>query len=352
MRAEAPERCKICKNFFREGLAGKISEILKKTEGIEFKTFLIGTIPYDEMANEEEKLQDRVGADFAEPIKTEINRETGKIIERKTKKTFSSKNPDLTIILDLKNGRIKTEIRSVYVFGKYQKLKRGIPQTKWVCSNCHGKGCVECKGTGKLYKTSVQEEIEKNFLKATAAKKSTFHGAGREDIDARNLDWRPFVIELVKPLKRSIDLKKLEKMQKKNKKVKIKNLRLVERETVNEIKFARIDKTYEAEVIFSRDIARKRLKELRKLNNTVIMQRTPSRVVHRRANIMRKRKLKKISWKVVGKRKMTFRIRGESGLYIKELISGDSGRTNPNISFLLENPVKKIKLDVVKIHAK
>jgi len=352
IKPEKPEKCKICKNFFREKLEEKANEAIKKLKGIEFDTFQLGTIPSDEMANEEEKLVDKIGGDFTEPIKTEINREIGKIIEKKTGKLFSSKNPDVTVIFDLQNNKIKTEIRSLYVFGKYQKLKRGIPQTKWICPDCNGKGCIKCKGSGKLYKTSVQEEIEKNFLKAAGSKKSTFHGAGREDIDARNLDWRPFVIELLKPAKRKIDLKKIEKIANKSKKVKIKNLKIADKDLVNEIKFAKIDKTYEAEVIFSKNIDKKKLKELKKLNKITIMQQTPTRVVHRRANIMRKRILKQISWRIVGKKKIIFKIKGESGLYIKELITGDEGRTKPNISEILGNKVKKISLDVIKIHTK
>jgi len=349
---QKPEKCKICKNFFHEKLEDKADEIIKKLNEIELDTFQIGTIPSSEMANEEEKLVDKIGGDFTEPIKTEINREIGKTIERKTKKTFSAKNPDVTIILDLQNNRIKTEVRSLYIFGKYQKLKRGIPQTKWVCPDCNGKGCIKCKGTGKLYKTSVQEEIEKNFLKAAESKKSKFHGAGREDINARNLDWRPFVIELVKPNKRKIDLKKIEKIANKSKKVKIKNLKTVDKNLVNEIKFAKIDKTYAAEVVFSKNIDKKKLKELKKLNKTAIMQQTPTRVVHRRANIIRKRMLKQISWRLINKKKIIFKIKGESGLYIKELITGDEGRTKPNISEILGNKVKKISLDVIKIHYK
>jgi len=349
---QKPEKCKICKNFFREKLEEKADEVIKKLNEIEFSTFQIGTVPSNEMANEEEKLVDKIGADFTEPIKTEINREIGKIIERKTEKIFSAKNPDVTIIIDLQNNRLKTEIRSVYIFGKYQKLARGIPQTKWICPDCNGKGCLKCKGTGKLYKTSVQEEIEKNFLKAAETRKSKFHGAGREDIDARNLDWRPFVIELVKPVKRKIDLKKIEKNPNKSKKVKIKNLKYADKDLVNKIKFAKIDKTYSTEVIFAKNIDKKKLKELKKMNKITIMQQTPTRVIHRRANILRKRLLKQISWRIVGKKKMIFKIKGESGLYIKELITGDEGRTKPNISEILGNKAKKISLDVIKIHTK
>lgn len=79
------------------------------------------------------------------------------------------------------------------------------------------------------------------------------------------------------------------------------------------------------------------------------MQQTPLRVRHRRADKMRKRSVKRFSYKIVGNKRMQFKVRAESGLYIKELITGDEGRTQPNASELLENKVKKLSLDVIKI---
>lgn len=91
---------------------------------------------------------------------------------------------------------------------------------------------------------------------------------------------------------------------------------------------------------------------MKQLTKEPILQKTPLRVVHRRADKFRKRSVKKISWKLLSRKKLQLKIRGESGLYIKELITGDEGRTKPNASDLLENKVKKISLDVIKIHAK
>ncbi|MEK6910102.1 MAG: hypothetical protein AABW61_03445 [Candidatus Aenigmatarchaeota archaeon] len=36
---------------------------------------------------------------------------------------------------------------------------------------------------------------------------------------------------------------------------------------------------------------------------------------------------------------------------MKELITGDEGRTQPNVSGLINNKVKKLSLDVIKIHS-
>ncbi len=89
---------------------------------------------------------------------------------------------------------------------------RGIPQTHWPHKNCRGKGCEECKFTGKQYSTSVEELINPLFLQYSKAEKSVFHGAGREDIDARCIGTgRPFIIELKEPKVRSLDLQRIQK---------------------------------------------------------------------------------------------------------------------------------------------
>ncbi|MBI2547634.1 MAG: tRNA pseudouridine(54/55) synthase Pus10 [Candidatus Aenigmarchaeota archaeon] len=352
IKPQTPEKCKICKNFFDEKL-GELGEgVVKKIGDIEFDTFVVGTIPSDEILNAEEKMQETMGIEFSEPIKSEINREMGKIIEKLTGKHFDLKSPDVTILVDLKTNSIKIQVKSLFIYGRYQKLVRGIPQTKWICKECNGKGCTYCKGEGKLYKTSIQEIIESPILKDAQSKKSAFHGAGREDIDARNLGWRPFVIEIVKPVRRKINLKELEKKINKSKKVHVKELKFVDKSIVRKLKSDRIDKTYFVDVEFKNKIEKKLLKKLKIIAQEPIMQKTPLRVVHRRADKMRKRYVKKFSYKIVGNKRIQFKIKAESGLYIKELISGDGGRTQPNVSELIDNKVKKMSLDVFEIHSK
>lgn len=353
LEIKKPESCSICKNFFPEKIDEMAKNIVKKLKGIEFSTFIIGSIPTDEMLKSEEKIFETVGTEFVESIKSEINRELGKRIEKLTKKKFDLKNPDVAILVDLNTHTIRTQIRSLYVFGGYQKLVRGIPQSKWVCRKCGGKGCTYCKGEGKLYKTSVQEIIEKPLLKATKAKKSAFHAHGREDIDARCLDYRPFVIELIQPIKRKVDLKKIAIDINRSKKVKVSGLKIITdaKQIIRKIKTEKWDKTYYAEVDFTKMIDKRKLKLLKKLTKEPILQKTPLRIVHRRADKFRRRQVKKISYKAIGK-KLQLKVRAESGLYIKELITGDQGRTKPSVSEILDNVPKRISLDVLKIHSK
>jgi tRNA pseudouridine synthase 10 len=353
IKPEKPKECKICKNFFLKKIDELASEVVKKVKGIDFNTFQVGSIVSDELLKNEEKLLEIVGIEFSETIKSEINRELGKRVEKLTGKVFALRNPDLTIVVDLNTNSIRTQIRSLYFFGKYKKLVRGIPQTKWTCSRCGGKGCTYCKGEGKLYKTSIQEIIEKPLLKATKSKKSSMHASGREDIDARCLGYRPFVIEMVKPLKRKVDLKKVIKNVNKSKKVNVDGLKIITdaKQIIRKLKTEKWDKTYFAEVEFKKPIDKKKLKLLKALTKEPILQKTPLRVVHRRADKYRKRQVKEISYKAVGKN-LKLKIKAESGLYIKELINGDSDRTKPSIAEIIDNTPKRINLDVLKIHSK
>ena len=350
VESKKPSECYVCKNFFDEMLEKVAKKVIEKIEKIEFSTFLIGSVPTPEMKSAEENVWSMIGVEFVEPLNSEINREVGKIIEKTLGKKFSLDKPDVTAIIDLSTNSVRIIIKSIFVYGAYKKLKRGIPQSKWYCSKCKGKGCVECKGVGKLYKTSVQEIIEKPLLAATKSSKSKFSGCGREDIDARCLDWRPFVLELKKPLKRSINLKEIEKLINKSSAVKVRGLKLVDRFVVKKIKTDRLDKTYLAEVVFEKNIDKQSLRKVGSLAGQTITQKTPIRVLHRRADKVRKRLVKSISYRLLSPRKLRLKIRAESGLYIKELITGDEGRTKPNVQELLNNKVKKINLDVIKIH--
>lgn len=352
IKVENPGECFICKNFFEKEIESYVRKIEEKVKNIEFETFLVGTKIKPEFLNAEEKIWEEVGIENTESIKTEINREIGKRLEKILRKKFERKNPELTILVDMVNGRIRIQIQSLFVYGEYKKLARGIPQAKWICSKCKGKGCVYCKGEGKLYKISIQEIIEKPFLKETKAKKSALHVEGREDIDARCLDWRPFIIEIKNPLKRKINLRKIQREINKSKKVKVRKLKFTSKDLVRNIKSRRVDKTYSVLVTFKKPVEEEKLKDLKLIENQAILQQTPLRVLHRRADKIRKRIVKKITWKVLGRKKVEFKITAQSGLYIKELITGDEGRTKPNISEILGNEAKKIVLDVIKIHEK
>ena len=156
------------------------------------------------------------------------------------------------------------------------------------------------------------------------------------------------MLEIIKPMKRNFDFQKLAK--KIDKRVKVRKMRSSDIAEVRKIKESRADKTYRAIILCDRKIKKSDLKMLNSLKE--IKQKTPQRVLHRRADRFRHRKIKSIKYKYINPKKFLFEVRAEAGLYIKELISGDDGRTQPNVSLLLGTQCTCKELDVTGIHAK
>ena len=156
------------------------------------------------------------------------------------------------------------------------------------------------------------------------------------------------MLEILKPVKRSMDLQKL--MRKIDRRVKVQKMRLSNIAEVRQIKESRAEKTYRVLVVCDRKISKKDLNALKTLKQ--IKQKTPQRVLHRRGDRMRPRHVKQLKFRYINPRKFQLVIRAEAGLYIKELISGDEGRTQPNVSLLLGSQCKCKELDVVGIHTR
>ena len=352
--------CYLCNNIFLDILRfGK--EGVAYLEGIEFNNILVGSSPDSQIINREDRFKTEFGLIEAESFKSHFNRVVGKLLTDNLNKPPEFNNPDLLIIyyIDYDSFNIKLILKSLFIFGKYNKLMRGIPQTHWYCKSCMGKGCQLCNYTGKQYLTSVEELINPEFIKESEATDSKFHGAGREDIDVRMLGrGRPFILELRNPKIRRLDLLKLEsRVNKKNKKkVRIQNLRYSNKKEVINLKSEAKNtrKVYKSLVLSDGKLSKEefnvKLRELKSsIENQEIHQRTPNRVSHRRADKIRGKLVYKIDGKYVKANLFEFRIQTQGGTYIKELINGDNGRTSPSFSEVFKMPLLCKELDVLEI---
>ncbi len=353
-RKEVPEEaesCSLCGDLFDE-LDKFVEIIVEDFEPYEFEDFLVGSRIDPEIEENEEMIWTELNLSTAEPIKSEINREVGKRVEEHLDEDVDLEKPDIKAILDTRFDTVEIEISPMYIYGRYNKLSREIPQTKWLCKRCRGKGCEKCDGTGKMYETSVEEIIGNPLVEMTSGEDFVLHGMGREDIDAKMLgDGRPFVIEIKNPKKRTVDLEELKERVNESEKVKINYLKPTEKEKVKEIKQARSKKAYEVEIILGEPIGRGKFKKVKdKLQEREISQRTPQRVSHRRSDKVRKRTVRGVDLVSLDENRATLEITCDAGTYVKEFIHGDEGRTQPNLAELLETRCEVDRLDVVKIH--
>lgn len=347
-------KCEICDNVFlkKEEIARKIALELEKYE---FNNFLVGSKVPPRISEKEDALRSTFEINTGEALKAEINREIGKVLTIITGKNVEFNRPDILIVLEVEDLSISIDVNPLFISGRYLKLVRGIPQTRWPCRECHGKGCERCNGTGKMYQETVEEIIAKPVLEITEGEESRFHGAGREDIDARMLgNGRRFVLEIKNPKKRKIELKELENIinSRSEEKVRVMNLSLSNKDEVRRIKALAqtSSKTYSALVESTNQVTLEKLELLKtKLTGETIHQQTPVRVLHRRANLVRIKKVYKLDYKILNSNKFELIVQGQGGLYIKELISGDEGRTEPSVSSILNTEAKCLELDVIKV---
>jgi tRNA pseudouridine synthase 10 len=356
---EVPESaCPVCEGAFTD--ADKwLAAVLEAAKPYEFATFQAGS----KFPGAGEGLEREVSAAMeqekvGETIRTEANRWLAAAIAKATGATTSPEGrPDLVIDVDTRYWSAKAEANAVFVKGRYNKLRRDIPQTHWPCRRCQGKGCWECNDTGVMYSESVEDAIGDPAQPVFGAVGFSFHGAGREDIDALMLGTgRPFILELKDPRRRTVELADVAQRinaDTATSGVSVRDLRMASPGEVADIKEGEYGKEYVAHVQAAGALERAHVEAVvEQLSGATLDQRTPDRVSHRRADLVRKRRLHKVVLEEMPEApgtRFALRVHAESGTYIKEMVSGDDGRTVPSFAELAGVPAKVEFLDVVAI---
>lgn len=162
---EPEEICSLCEDLF--AMLPRFAEaVAEKVNTVESENFLVGCKIDPEQAKREKEIQETYGvADTSEPLKTELNREIGKLALPMIQRAVNFKEPEVVACIDTRFADVTLDVAPIFIAGRYNKHSREIPQTKWPCRMCRGRGCPRCHGTGKMYQTSVQEIIGDIALK-------------------------------------------------------------------------------------------------------------------------------------------------------------------------------------------
>ncbi len=362
------QECSLCNNLLLN--LDKIFDLINKKIkmlDIEFDNCMVACQINDkDMIKTEKKIHKAAPYYGKNNIRNQIRYEMCELIEKKLHKKIEYKNPEVVIMVkvnkkpfanspipEVSKVNIFIDSNPLFIEGRYRKLVRGIPQTKWPCSVCKGKGCEACDYTGQQYKDTVEDLISKQILPMTKGNSTKFHGSGREDIDVLMLgEGRPFVIEVKHPFRRKIDLKFLRLLVNSHSdgKIEINDLKYVDKDRKASIKNSSTEsyKVYSAIAEFENGVTSNDIYAIERLKT--IEQRTPIRVKHRRADLIRTRSIDNIEIERINSKKLRLKIKCQGGLYIKELISGDEKRTNPSISSITNNNAVCTQLDVLEVH--
>ncbi|WP_336135414.1 tRNA pseudouridine(54/55) synthase Pus10 [Natronomonas amylolytica] len=323
----------ICERF--DELADRVVEALGETE---LYTYQVGTRvpPLVEENDRLLRLDAGLEEDVGEQLKTEVNREVGRRVGAKLDAEVDFERPDVQFTVDLEADEIDVQRNSIAIYGRYRKLERDIPQTEWV-----------------KFDESVEELVAPPFMSAFRGTEAVFHGAGREDVDALMLGTgRPFVLEVKNPRRRDADLKELEAEVNASTdgKAEVENLAFARYDMVERVKELDASKTYRATVDFHEPVDEADFEAaLEALDGATIEQRTPHRVDHRRADLVRERQVLSIEGELEDEYTATVDVHGEGGLYIKELVSSDEGRTEPSLAGELGVDAEVSALDVISV---
>lgn len=352
----APEVCPLCEDLF-DDVENIVSRVTESVEGVQHSTMQFGIHLPKDLIQEEDRIRSRHGAPGSRPLKAAfVDAIQANLSNHLTDVNFVKENPDLMIRVDGLTLRVDIDIRPVFLYGRYRKLSREIPQTRWPCRACRGReeGCESCQGTGLQYLDSIQDLIGEPIREALNSEDTSFHGMGREDIDVRCLgSGRPFILEIKNPLVREHDLDELVSLVNANGSgmVEIDSLEWTHKKRVAKIKQHRSDKTYT--ICFKtseKPDEEEAIVAIEGLSGTILEQETPKRVSHRRAAKTRKRKVVSVDRVTVEDDTIEITLRCEAGTYIKELVHSDEGRTVPSISSVLGCECEVLWLDVEEIH--
>ena len=351
-----PELCPLCEDLF-DDVNNIVSRVAESVSGVQHSTMQFGIHLPKDLIQEEDRIRSRHGAPGSRPLKAAfVDAIQADLSNHLEDVSFVKENPDLMIRVDGLTLRVDIDIRPVFLYGRYRKISREIPQTRWPCRACRGRdeGCESCQGTGLQYPDSVQDLIGEPIRQALNAEDTSFHGMGREDIDVRCLGTgRPFVLEIKNPLVREHDLEELVSLVNANgsEKVEIDTLEWSYKKKVAKVKQHRSEKTYTIRFKTSKTPDEEEaIAAIKGLSGTVLEQETPKRVSHRRAAKIRKRKVVSVDKVTVEGDEIEITLRCEAGTYIKELVHSDEGRTVPSVSSVLDCECEVLRLDVEEIH--
>ncbi len=343
--------CRLCRGAF-DRWETWTQRVRAAATGLEWHRFACGSRWDPEILAHEETLWVEVGSAFGESARGAFNRELGKRLEVATGAVGGPDRPDLVFLADLPAGRVEVTVLPIYFAGRYRKLDRTLPQTRWPCRRCEGRGCDRCGGTGKTYPTSVEELVAAPFLAATGGTGTRFHGMGREDIDARMLGGgRPFVLEIDRPHTRTVDVGATAAEVNRTAEGRVEVLEMVPAVAAEVVRVKEAAPLKSYRVTVRGEAPEAKINEaLAFVAGRAIAQRTPTRVAHRRADRVRTRRIVAGRLVEAAQGRFTLDLRAEAGTYIKEWVEGDGGRTEPSLAQLLGVPLSVEYLDVLEIH--
>lgn len=314
-------KCYVCKNIF-DGVNSQVAKMLDVSSDHDFTTFLVGTKIKPSILDRDDHMRSRFRLRGIDGIKTNITKELAKQFSHKTKKKVESSEPDLVFMIDFKADSCTIQTKPVFLWGRYAKTERGMPQKQKPCTTCLGKGCIDCNHHGISEFDSVEGLISKYLFEKFGAVQTKITWIGGEDSTSLVLgSGRPFFVKLLHPKKRHPRLPKKITLGK----IVVQNLKLINKTPTGPVQFtSKVKLCISCEnKVEQTDLSRLDILE----KNTI--------AVYEKSGRRTEKLIQNIQYKTHSENSFYLSITAGGGLPFKRFVSGDD--VFPNISDILEN---------------
>ena len=327
-------KCYICKNLF-SNMVHYTKMIHDVSIEYEFSTFVVGAILKQSIIERDDKLRSKFHLRGVDGIKTAVTKELGAKFARKTKTSIDHLSPDITFTINFRSGQCNVKSRSIFLYGRYSKGKRGLPQKEESCQDCKGKGCIFCNNHGIVSFDSIEGKIAQFLYEKFETDQVKFTWIGGEDRASLVVgNGRPFFVKLLSPKKRNVRLAKKSHLGE----IMILGLRKIDHIPDGSTHFK---SKVEILVATKNKISSKKLKKLKKLV-AIPIEITDSN------NKQHEKTIHRLNYKKNSSQSFTIEIEADGGIPVKRFVEGS--KIIPNISSLLGTQCSCEKFDINQIY--
>ena len=128
--------CPFCEDLFLDLdlISSRISNAIK---GIECSKVQLGIHFAKDQIAAEEALRTSIAATGSRPLKATLSDVIQAAVANKVPGiTWVKERPEVMILFDTLTLGVNVDIRALFLYGRYRKLERGVPQTRWPCRSC------------------------------------------------------------------------------------------------------------------------------------------------------------------------------------------------------------------------
>jgi tRNA pseudouridine synthase 10 len=322
--------CNICGGMM-SSIEKYVDLVIKALDEYEFESLLIGARIPTTIVEREDHLRAEMKLKGGETLKANFTKELNRKVSYKLNVEIRHRRPDVTAIVDSLLDIVEVTSKSIYVYGRYIKTKRGILQKRRRCSECRGKGCPECNLTGYTSTDSVEQRLTEPLLTLFTAGRVKFTWIGSEDSSSLVLGaGRPFYAEILEPrIRRPKRVKTV--MKKVGDGISVKEIRILDGRPKEERQFTI---TVQSSFTLNKRITKKNVKKLEETFEGASIRMMPP---NKKSSTTKK--IYRLTVESAKSHYLQVKVECDGGLSLRRFFTGEGGEVIPNVASILEREV-------------